>query len=604
MRFIAAIICFVLAFGLIALGFAQRTIFAEANSVTASRVIDSPATVTVIDSRTLKALEGSQSVQISGSAKIFAAYGRTADVRAWVADAAHNRIGFDSAKRSLTSTLVPGKTSAVPNPQGSDLWLGEYTGVNKLDFTLNVPNDISILIVSDGTAAAPSHVAIRWPLDNRTPWSGPLIVAGLLVFVIGIVLYLLALWNLRRSRGPRRKSPRMPKVPRQRSYKPRRAGRPRATTVSGGRRANRRRMIAVVPALAIGGLLLSGCTAQSWPEFITGTPSATPTASAQNKSTSTTATPSVAPSSDLQSPAVTVPQLRTIVARIAAVATKADADKNLDLAKTRFGGAALDLRSANYAIRKVDATYAAPAAIPAGIVQVTLPQQTRSWPRTVFTVVQNPNDKTVPPVALMLEQQTPRDDFKVEYATALEANTVLPHLAPADVGAPGLDPDVKLLALEPSKVAMAYGDILEKGAASASAALFDLKNDALVGLIGMNARKALQDGLVATASMSFANSNGPYRSIVLGSINSGAIIAVSLNETVTVKPVGAGFVVNTEGAVKSLSGITGSTKGTEAVYGDQLLFYVPSGSLPNAPSKQKITLLGFTTGLVSAKELP
>lgn len=604
MRFIAAIISFVLAFGLIALGFAQRTILAESNSVTASRIIDSAATVTVIDSRTLKALDGSQSVQISGSPKIFAAYGRSADVRAWVGDASFNRIGFDSAKRSLTSTLVTGKTSTVPNPQGSDLWLGEYTGADKLDFTVNVPSDISILIVSDGTAAAPSHISIRWPLDNRTPWSGPLIVGGLLFFLIGIVLYLLALWNLRRSRGPRRKSPRMPKVPRQRSYKPRRPGRPPVVTARGGRRSTRRRMVAVVPALALSALLLSGCSAQSWPEFITGTPSATPTESAKNPSSNATVAPAEDASSDPQSPAVTVPQLRLIIARIAAVAARADADKNIATAKTRFDGAALDLRAANYAIRNVDSTFAAPAVIPASVVQVTLPQQTKTWPRTVFTVVQNPADKTVPPVALMLEQQSPRDEFKVEYATALEANTVLPHLAPADVGAPGLDPDVKLLALEPSKVAMAYGDILDKGAASASAELFDLKNDALVGLIGMDARKALQAGLVATASMSFANSNGPYASIVLGSINSGAIVAVSLNETVTVKPVGAGFVVNPEGAVKSLSGITGSTKGTVAVYGDQLLFYVPSGSLPNTPSKQKITLLGFTTGLVSAKELP
>jgi hypothetical protein len=57
--------------------------------------------------------------------------------------------------------------------------------------------------------------------------------------------------------------------------------------------------------------------------------------------------------------------------------------------------------------------------------------------------------------------------------------------------------------------------------------------------------------------------------------------------------------VNPEGQVKSLSGVTGSTKGTVAIYGDQLLFYVPSTT-----SNQKIMLLGFATGLISAKELP
>ncbi len=230
---------------------------------------------------------------------------------------------------------------------------------------------------------------------------------------------------------------------------------------------------------------------------------------------------------------------------------------------------------------------------------MTLPQSTDKWPRTVFTVVSNPSDKTVPPVALTLVQAKPRDDYKVAYATALEANTVLPQMAPANVGATRLPPDNKLLVMAPSALALAYGDILEKGPDSPYAKQFDTSKDALIALIGLDARKKLQAALPATAAMTFANSVGPDESIALGSNDSGAIVAVYLNETVTVKPVEAGAAVNPEGAVKSLSGITGSTKGTTAVYGDQLLFYVPPIS-----SKDKVVLLGFATGLISAKELP
>lgn len=587
MRFIAAIISFVLAFGLIAYGIAQRTVLAKADSITASETLKTDATVTIIDSSTLRALPGRQNIQISGAKKIFEASGRTADVLAWVGDASYNKIGFNREKSTLTNKLVTGKMTKVPDPTNSDLWLDQNSGRgHNLDLTMNVPDGISLIIVSDGKNPAPSGISIRWPLDNRTPWSGPLIVGGIVLLLIGIALYLWGLAQIRRARGPRRKTPKMPKVPRQRSYRPRK---PRAVVPVAGRRARRRRMIAVVPVLLIGALGLSGCTADSWPNFVSGASSSTPSA---------TSAATAAPGADVQPPVVTVPQLKLIVSRISAVAAKADAAKNVDLIKTRFNGPALDLRLANYAIRKVDDTQPALAAIPAGNAIIVLPQQSKGWPRTVFTVLQNPTDKTIAPVGLMLEQATPRDPYKVEYATAFAAGVALPKLAAANLGAPRLRPDVKLLELEPSKLALAYGDIIEKGPASESNKYFDTKNDKLIGLIGVDARKALQAALPATAKMAFANSDGPYDSIALGSNNSGAVVAAYLNETVTVTPVQAGAAVNPEGAVKSLSGITGTTKGTVAVYGDQLLFYVPSST-----SNQKITLLGFATGLISAEEI-
>ena len=65
------------------------------------------------------------------------------------------------------------------------------------------------------------------------------------------------------------------------------------------------------------------------------------------------------------------------------------------------------------------------------------------------------------------------------------------------------------------------------------------------------------------------------------------------------KPVEAGATVSPTGAVKAASGVTETSKGTEAVYDYQLLFYVP----PSGDTSQ-VTLLGFAQGLLSAKELP
>jgi hypothetical protein len=589
-RFIAAIVTFVIAFGLIAYGIAQRTIFAQPDSLTAAASIDSGATVTLLDSATLQSLPGRQQIDITGSSKVFAAYGRTEDVRAWVGNATYNRLSYSATTHKLVNTVRHGQTTKVPDPTGSDLWLDQYSQISNLSFTVNVPNDITVVILSDGTKPAPSNVSVRWPLDNRTPWAGPLIVGGILLLLVGFGLYLLALRHLRRSRGPRRKTPKMPRVPRQRSYRQRR---PKSSTA--GRRSTRRRMVAVVPVFTISLLLLSGCSSDLWPEFLGGSPAVSPAPVASKVITPATG--------DLKPPAVTATQLKAIVARISAVATKADTDKDTALIATRFEGSALALRLGNYGIRKADNTQPALPAIPAGAVELTLPQQTATWPRTVFTVVQNPSDATVAPIAMMLVQATARDNYKVDYAVALEAKTVLPKVARANIGTPRLPSDNPFGLLPPANVASAYSDVIDKGATSTFAKDFDLATDNLIGVIGSDARKKAIAALPATASMSYVNSEPPNSAIALATIDSGAIVSVTVNETVTVTPTEAGSSVNPEGAVKSLSGITGSTKGTVAVYGDQLLFYVPKASRDGS-SSAKITLLGFASGLISAKELP
>ena len=65
------------------------------------------------------------------------------------------------------------------------------------------------------------------------------------------------------------------------------------------------------------------------------------------------------------------------------------------------------------------------------------------------------------------------------------------------------------------------------------------------------------------------------------------------------KPVEGGASVNAEGAVKSLSQVTSTTKGTSATYGQ-----LGAISVPAVGSNDKIVLLGWDTGLVAAKELP
>ena len=138
------------------------------------------------------------------------AYGRTDDVKAWLGDSRYAKISYSSEKDAFTSKTVTGEpaagataaagdTAAIVNPAGSDLWLEEFTAENSLTKTINVPDDISVLIASDGTAAAPSDISVSWPVDTSTPWAGPLIVGGAILLVIGLALYVWGLLHIDRK---------------------------------------------------------------------------------------------------------------------------------------------------------------------------------------------------------------------------------------------------------------------------------------------------------------------------------------------------------------------------------------------------------------------
>jgi hypothetical protein len=273
----------------------------------------------------------------------------------------------------------------------------------------------------------------------------------------------------------------------------------------------------------------------------------------------------------------------------------ADSTLNAQLISTRMEGAALDDRLANYVIRKRNPKLAASIGIPAATISVTVPVAKDAWPHTVFTVVQNKNDPSVAPVALMLVQDTPRSNYKVDYAMSLQPKTVLPDLAPALIGANRLSPTFGILKLQPSAIALAYGDILDKDTASTFYNDFDATRDTFRQQVGLASKTAAQKKLPSTAKLTFSNLNGNGQVIAISTNNSGAIVAVDLNEVETVKPVQAGAAVSASGETAALLGTATSTKGIVATYGDQLLFYVPAAS-----ASGRIELLGYSQGLISA----
>ena len=624
MRFVLAIVAFVLAAVMIMLGIAQRTVFLEPASTSLSATVEGGDRYAVITPEALRAYPGNQTITVSGPGTIFLAYGRSADVDAWLADEAHAEIGFAPRTGKLTSkssgeaaptpapTPAPTATAAGPtaaptpaptatpapgapadaepgaNPAGSDLWLEEFTADRDLKTRINVPAGISLIVASDGTQPAPTEITLAWPADNATPLAGPLIAGGAVLLLIGLILYLLALMHMRRSRGPRRnlpKGPRMPRLPR--------APRPKsikASEITGPRRSITRSFRAVVPVVLVSSLALSGCSADFWP--------GTSPESTAAVSPSPAASEAAKQGEDVPPPAVTVPQLERIVRKVAVLTRDADTALDATSLATRFTGPALEQRLANYKIRAKDKKYPTPLALPASPLTLTLPQQTSTWPRVVMTVIQDKEDPAVAPTAIVLRQDGPRENFLVEYAVQLEPAAQVPEVAPATIGAPLIAPDSRLLLMPPDQIAAAYADILVKGDTSEFADLFEAKGDTFRTQVGLEAKTKKRTDLPKTASIAFGIAVGTGKTIALATNDSGSIVAVSIKETETVKPVDAGATVSPSGASKTLSGVSATAKGIQSVYGEQLLFHVPA-----AGSKEKIVLLGFAQGLISSAEL-
>ncbi|WIB12893.1 hypothetical protein [Curtobacterium sp. MCPF17_052] len=203
MRFVLAIVSFVIGVLLVGLGVGQRTVFAPPTSIVAATSGTNAAPVTVLPGSVLNANPGYQRVNVSGSGKVFAAYGKTSDVDAWIGDAEHTTLRYDADDASLQSRTT-GSGSDLPDPKGSDLWYQEYDDARQ--FTVRLPADVSLVVMGDGSDAAPSDISVTWPRDTATPSVGPLLTAGGVFVLGGLVLLVWAFLHQRRSRGPRRRS--------------------------------------------------------------------------------------------------------------------------------------------------------------------------------------------------------------------------------------------------------------------------------------------------------------------------------------------------------------------------------------------------------------
>jgi len=623
-RFVWAVAAFVLATVMIGAGIAQRTIFEGPKTETAAISVKDEAPYILIDGAVLNQMPGTQTLRAQAEGDLFASYGRTADMEDWLADAAYNHVSLGKDGK-IETTLVEAETAAAPaegdagsddaatdpaagdaagdvapaegadaatatgrNPAGSDLWLDEYAQKDLLIAPLQLPAGMSVLVAADGTAPAPSKVTVTWPLQTSTPWAGPLIVGGAILMAVGVFLYILGIRHVRRRRGPRRKGLPLPVTEPIDISKLDDDDKGVISNQASSRRAvaGSRRAFAALPIVAVSALLFTGCSADAWPQFGT-TPTPSPSASV------------IAPEGQ-QAPAVTKAQAERIMTRIAATVADADAALDGDLAETRLSGAALAARDTNYKLRSAIADYKAPDPILAKPLSVILPQAYDDWPRSVIVVGADEESKTSS--IMVMSQQDPWSDYRVSYIANLEASTTLPNLAPTYIGAAQVEPDSPFLSLAPQDVAAAYADIIDKGEQSEYYGLFEADGDQLRTSIAADRDRRLADfnqtANNTTASLTFAASAGTQPPFALQTVESGAIVAVNIDETDTATPTNPDAVIKLDNSptVKALAAADQSATGFLTTFSDQVFFYVPGPG-----SNEKIRLLGYSSAILEAK---
>ncbi|MGW9269262.1 glycosyl transferase [Microbacterium sp. NPDC055599] len=650
MRFVWAVVAFVLAAVLIGAGIAQRTVFMGPSNQQERVSIEEPAPFVLMDGDVLRTNPGSQKLVVSGEGEIFASYGRTADMQAWLADSDYNHVsvGDDGefvvehvsapAEEETTepgdeagATPAPEETPATDaeteepagrDPVGSDLWLDSFSEENLLTAdNMQLPEGTSVLIAYDGTRDAPDDIVVSWPLDNSTPLAGPLMVAGGIVLVIGLVLYILAIRHQRRGRGPRRKGPgplpmtepievaALPAGERAAldaadakptsdpgvedaevvEDEPTPRAEPEGKSSLRAAGATRRRRMLVLPALGLTALLAAGCSADSWPQL--GDASATPSPS-----------PTVIAPENQKPPAVTEAQAKRILKSLADTVAEADSTLDADLAATRLVGPALEERVADYAIRAKVTNDAPPVAIPTDDVRVVLPEATDRWPRTVLMLSQSADDDTVPPVLLTMTQDDPWSNYKVTNLAQMAADAQFPEVAASWLGTSMVPADSAFLTLPPDQVATAFSDVVDNVEKSQYYGQFDDLSLAVAQSI-RDGRQTVVQGLVdanaaETSKTAFKAAPTTAEPVSMTTLDSGAIVAVSVLDVETITPVNSDVVIrfgNNEQA-KALTGVTESSTGVETTYLSQLFFAVPSQG-----SSEPIKLLASTQDLLSVK---
>ena len=570
MRFLLAALLFILAISLLLLGLAQRTIWAPPENFSVNLSVSGNQPYLVIPAEELALMPGDPVVGGIGEGKVFVAFGKQADVLAWVGQANHSEAVTSDDGTAIGVRDVAG-TGDLANPSGSDLWIGESLGEGFAELAVSSGENNAVLIASDGFEPVPTRVRIAWPIESSTVVSDVFLGVGFGLLMAAILLNLLALRKMLINRGPRRKLPKAPQGPK---YRPRKTN---FDVPKRGRRAARSK-IAMVPVGIALTFALAGCSVAPAP-VVSPTPSETSTESAV----------------ETIPPVVNITQVRKILRELQEAVVEADQSGDSSLLEARVAGPALLFRQAHYLLMTKSPEIQPLPPISGSAISITLPASTNSWPRSFMIVTEGDGSGELPQM-LVMQQASPRESYKLWYNIPLLPGSVVPEVAAPEVGSIPVATDSLFLKISPNQLPTAFGDVIDNGEFSQFYNLFDLTEDEYYNQISTSQKEQIEK--LRRAEISFTHELGDQNVISLSTSDSGALVAVMMTDNYLIRPTRENAAVTVSGNEKLLLGAEGSAKGVRTQYAGMLLFYVPA-----ATSQGKITLLGATQSLLSIRGL-
>lgn len=193
------------------LGRMGETTWAPATEHVATATLDDPGPAVVIDPGILYAGGHEGTLTVTGPADVTVIPADPKDVTAYLGDARYTEITGVPDWSTLTATPQnPDGSEDLGDVVGADLWADATPGTSTTA-TVDVAdrwaaeNDPpqpyrALLVVTDGQQAGATTVSISWPTHLKNAWVPQAYLAGAIAAVIGLILLVLGLIALRRSR--------------------------------------------------------------------------------------------------------------------------------------------------------------------------------------------------------------------------------------------------------------------------------------------------------------------------------------------------------------------------------------------------------------------
>ncbi|WP_263732663.1 hypothetical protein [Cellulomonas sp. SG140] len=269
-------------------------------------------------------------------------------------------------------------------------------------------------------------------------------------------------------------------------------------------------------------------------------------------------------------PVLSLAQTTTVLSDLGKVLTTGDAALDPNALTARVMDPALAMRHAEYLRAQATNGQRPPTALPTS-AQAVIEPRTSTWPRTQVVVSVQPDDLQAPRL-LVLEQATPREQYRLWGWARLFPGVSMPATATPGAGSPVLSADASGLSLRPDQVMPAYADVLSNGDGSQSAPQFapDPFRTSVT-----SARQTLATNVKDVGNAAETYTPDPAPLTVIGTVDGGALVIGKMTTVSTVSITVGGAKLTLSPVESALAATSEATQSLVRTYTDVLVFRVP-----------------------------